>query len=60
MCLVWFEPTCIVKSVLPFSEGVQLTYTSPNLVELRNMSRTLGHALPLTIGKDSADYENGT
>ena len=40
---VWYEPTCVDKSVKPFLANChsKITYTSPNLSELRNMYNTL-------------------
>ena len=37
---VWFEPTCLLKAKKPFSSDAwqNITYTSPNLNELRTMN----------------------
>ncbi|XP_031564349.1 pseudouridine-metabolizing bifunctional protein C1861.05-like [Actinia tenebrosa] len=40
---VWFEPTCMMKSALPFQSSAwqNITYASPNVHELRSMSDTV-------------------
>jgi pseudouridine-5'-phosphate glycosidase/pseudouridine kinase len=61
---IWFEPTCVYKSVKPIQSNVidKITYTSPNLIELHNMSSLLVGSLkaePLkhvSLVKDKIDY----
>lgn len=52
--IVWFEPTCIDKSIKPLLAGIQdnITYCSPNLLELCNMYNILvNESKPLPSGK---------
>lgn len=52
MCVtVWFEPTDSEKACKPFLSDAwkSLSYTSPNLAELRTMNKTLG--IPTPEGK---------
>ena len=41
--VVWFEPTCVEKAVKPWQAAVLdfVTYSSPNLVELRSMYHSI-------------------
>ena len=41
--LVWYEPTCVDKAIKPITAGVhsKLSYTSPNLSELRAMFKAI-------------------
>lgn len=43
LLVVWFEPTCMMKSGLPFQSAAweNITYASPNVHELRTMSDTV-------------------
>ena len=43
LLLVWFEPTCVMKSRKPFQLGChgRVSVATPNLLELRHMHSSL-------------------
>ncbi|KAJ8411373.1 hypothetical protein AAFF_G00173790 [Aldrovandia affinis] len=54
---VWYEPTDADKACKPFlsDSWKALSYTSPNLVELCTMNRTLGLSTPAVLPSDLQD-----
>jgi hypothetical protein len=54
---VWFEPTSVVKSLLPSQAGVisHLSYVSPNVEELNAMAAALDGSVMGTHTLEGAD-----